>query len=553
VCSENVTVIPLRGHKFADETSRVITNQDIDVYYCPLLTLHPLDIAIPTVVCIPDVQHEFYPENFSAQELALRRKQFAESAEIADKIITISDFSKSTLLHKLNLNPDKVYRVHLASSYRAADRSARGLDILRKKHCLPERFGLYPAKLWPHKNHEGLLDALINYRSKFGELPYIILTGDISEKDKKVLNKKIRKRRLTAKVKHIGFVNDNELRVLYPAARFVIYPSFFEGFGLPALEALSAGVPLAASRITPLTEIVGEAAIFFDPGNPGDIARAIHSIHTDGQLREELITTGLKRAKQFTWEKTTCDLLDYMHQVSTLTMESRTNRFPYVSLVIGSHISVNELSSQLEQLSYQDYPNLRVLINRSTFSDQELLNLNSEILRNQNKLQVVCYYEHDLASRPDWLEGIWLAGKIGSWKSQEMIAKAVSVLVADSEIEVVQAGAEDGSIVSFYRHGLEDYLAKGVLPDDKISSRNMAAFPAGTSTKWAKQSFILGLVNSVLRQNFRYSRPQVAVLLKLMSLLKLSRSYGVMNVLKSVKAIRSCGRANAIRPLPFDL
>jgi glycosyltransferase involved in cell wall biosynthesis len=168
---------------------------------------------------------------------------------------------------------------------------------------LPERFLLYPAQPWPHKNHERLLDSLAQVRERTGGAIPLVCTGAPAGAFDRVRNR-AGELGLADSILFPGFVSPKELRGLYELATALIFPSRFEGWGLPVCEAFSAGLPVAASSATGLPDLVGDAGLIFDPESTEAIADAVQRIWTDDELRRSLAEGGRARSELFSWDHT---------------------------------------------------------------------------------------------------------------------------------------------------------------------------------------------------------------------------------------------------------
>ena len=235
----------------------------------PLSVMIPLVSSPPAATTILDLQHEFLPENFPRWELAYRRYLYGASARRSRVVIAISEHGRETLIERLSLPPERVRTIHL------------GVDLERFSPAdVPrEPFLLYPANRWPHKNHVTLfraLDLLPDYR--------LVLTGYDGP--------------VPDGVESLGRVGADELVDLYRRAAALVFPSRYEGFGQPVLEALACACPVACSDLPPLREVAGDAAIYFDPDEPESIAAAtLEAIARGG-------ASGPARAAGFTWDET---------------------------------------------------------------------------------------------------------------------------------------------------------------------------------------------------------------------------------------------------------
>ena len=249
----------------------------LDAIHFPLTVTVPDVRRPPSALTMLDVQHEFHPEFFPRWELAYRRVVYPRCARRAKLVIAISGHVKETLVDRLGLDPDRVRVIHLGVDL---DRFAPG-DEPR------EPFLLYPANRWPHKNHDRLFEALRLIRRERPELR-LVLTG--SGHDGKPAPEGVDVR---------GRVAGDELARLVRTATALVFPSLYEGFGQPPLEAMAAGTPVACSNTTALPEVVGDAALTFDPTDAEAIAAAVLELLRDP---EPYVARGRERATSFTWE-----------------------------------------------------------------------------------------------------------------------------------------------------------------------------------------------------------------------------------------------------------
>lgn len=257
-----------------------------------------------SVVTIVDIQHEYFPEFFSSKELALRKKLYELSARNADHIIAISEFTKKTIIEKYGVPEEKITAVHLGYDD-AAFRMIKGeaVEAFRKRHGLPEEFLFYPAATWPHKNHVNLLKALSVMKKEYGFKGKLVLTGIKMGGHTELLDM-VAGLGLKDLAVYLGYLTYEELPLLYNAATLMVFPSLFEGFGIPVIEAFGSGLPVACSNTTSLPEVAGGAAVLFDPNDPDDIAEKVMGLYDDKKRMAQLSEKGLERAKRFTWKKT---------------------------------------------------------------------------------------------------------------------------------------------------------------------------------------------------------------------------------------------------------
>lgn len=251
-----------------------------DVVHAPFTTAVPLPPrGVPLVQTMHDVQHIDHPELFSRPQLAYRKYFYEKTALKADAVITVSEFAKSRILSHLALDPERVFVVH------------HGVDTSALTPQLGERenFLLYPARAWAHKNHARLIAGVRILREDDPTLRLVLTGGALASLGP-----------LPDWVDVRGIVPVEELRSLYRRARALVFPSLYEGFGLPPLEAMASGCPVVSSNAGSLPEICGDAAVLFDPFDPSDLARAVRE--AEG-LRGVLQSRGLERVGRFTWEQ----------------------------------------------------------------------------------------------------------------------------------------------------------------------------------------------------------------------------------------------------------
>lgn len=280
------------------KTARVAQHlKGLDLYFSPFSVITPRPLPLPTVVMIPDNQEAFFPEFFTSQQHLTRELHYRGSARMADRVLTISEFSKAALVEQYKIPPEKIclaYHTIDARFYRAQETGQRPAVTL------PEgRFLLFPANHWLHKNHDSLLQALRFLAVEKGVRLNLVLTGHDVDGGYPVAQKAA-EYGIADQIFSAGYVSTEELIWLYAHAEMLVFPSLFEGFGLPLVEAMASGCPIACSRTSSLPEIGVDAVEYFDPLSPLEIAAAIERIHQQPALRETLILRGHQRAAAFT-------------------------------------------------------------------------------------------------------------------------------------------------------------------------------------------------------------------------------------------------------------
>lgn len=245
---------------------------------------YPFSVPVPRpprqascAVTLHDVQHRDMPQLFSRAERLYRSAFYDRAAQRADAVVTISHFSKERAVAHLGLDPERVHVAHLgvnASDFRA--------NVGPR-----EAFVLYPARGWAHKNHRRLVEAMALVRRDHPGLRLVLTGGALGSIGE-----------TPEWVQKLGLVSQMDLLDLYRRASCLVFPSLYEGFGLPPLEAMASGCPVASARAGSLPEVCGEAAVLFDPEDPHAIADGIREALNRGP---ELTERGLKRVERFTW------------------------------------------------------------------------------------------------------------------------------------------------------------------------------------------------------------------------------------------------------------
>jgi glycosyltransferase involved in cell wall biosynthesis len=291
-----VTVAPDESER---RMARAVRRLRPDLLLCPLLNLEPLDAPCPGVAYIPDLQHETFPEFFSPEVLEWRRRVYAETARQADLIFTCSHYSRGTILARYpDTPPERVVVLYPGVDPEFEAAPAAPSDAAAR-HGLPSDYLLYPANFWPHKNHRRILEALALLGD---DAPHLALTGSPSSGQSEI-ETEIARLGLEARVTPLGRVSREGLVDLMRLARALVFPSLYEGFGLPILEAFHSGTPVLCSNIASCPEVAGDAALLVDPRSADGLAEALRRIWTDADLRAELVEKGGVRRQAFAWER----------------------------------------------------------------------------------------------------------------------------------------------------------------------------------------------------------------------------------------------------------
>ncbi len=257
------------------------------------------------IVVIHDVSWKHFPYTVSKKFYLWYKFLIPKIAKNSKLLFTVSDFSKKDLIKELNINKDKIEII-----YNSVSDNFKFLSLSRKKNILSV------ASLQPYKNLEGLIKAfiLLKDKTKFSDFKLVLVGGY----NKKVFsNTKIFE--LSEGRNDIvfpGYLSDDELIKYYNKASLFVFPSFFEGFGIPPLEAMACGCPCVVSNVASLPEVCGDAAYYVNPYDIDDIARGIEKVLTDENLRQTLIKKGFENVKRFSWENSAKKIIEIVDKLS---------------------------------------------------------------------------------------------------------------------------------------------------------------------------------------------------------------------------------------------
>ena len=288
----------------------------VDLFHAPHYVFSPLTMC-PTVVTIHDCIHLRFPQYLPNRGALLYAQLFLRRAAArARRVMTVSEASKRDILHYLHVPAAKVEVIPNALDERFATPPAEA-DIarVRERYQLNTPFMLYAGNIKPHKNIDRLIEAFALLRRRGPDGVKLLIIGDEISKYPN-LRRLVHRHQLHQHVRFFGFVPDTTLAVLYRLAAAFVFPSLYEGFGLPPLEAMASGTPVISSNVSSLPEVVGNAAILIDPLDPQALADAMARVLGDGALRTELIRRGHERVAAFSWERSVARVREIYAEVA---------------------------------------------------------------------------------------------------------------------------------------------------------------------------------------------------------------------------------------------
>ncbi len=304
---------------------RAVSKTNLDLFFYPsVYTYFPIISSAKKIVAIHDVIAETYPKLVFSNwkyKLFWDIKVWLANRQ-ADHILTVSEFSKKEIIKQFGF-PEEFLSVTLE----AADKIFRPIGDKAKIESVLKPYGLesdqplilYVGGLSPHKNLSALLKSFLELSKSPGydDVALVLVgdyTGDVFLMDT-VLMEKFNRLKSNDNIKITGFISDDDLACFYNAASVFVLPSFCEGFGLPALEAMACGTPVIGSETTSLPEVVGEAGLYFDPADTDQLTSRLKTILTDNALRDRLGQLALKRAQKFSWEKSARQMLSVFEKM----------------------------------------------------------------------------------------------------------------------------------------------------------------------------------------------------------------------------------------------
>ena len=259
--------------------------------------------SVPSVYQPHDLQHLHLPQYFTPRERLAREVTYRAFCAEARTVVMMSRWGKADITAQYGLAPTKVCVVPGASVLHAyAEPTHADLGAMRARLALPDTFAFFPAQTFRHKNHLILLEALAIARDRMGtEIP-LVASGHQNDFFPQIAQR-ARELRLDSQVRFVGFVRPVELRALYRMARCMVFPSSFEGWGLPMVEAFHEGTAVACANTTSLPEVAGDAALLFPVDSPIAIAEQLVRLWRDDALRARLSTLGRARAASLSWTR----------------------------------------------------------------------------------------------------------------------------------------------------------------------------------------------------------------------------------------------------------
>ena len=292
-----------------------VRREGVTLFHAPHYVLPPL-VTCRSVVTIHDCIHLMFPQYLPNRlAYAYARASIALASKQATRVLTVSESSKRDILRFMDVPADKIVVIHNAYDERFSV-EPREEDVIRvsERYQLRDEFVLYAGNVKPHKNLARLIEAFHLVRNRGLDHLKLVLIGDEISKYA-ALRRAVHQHQLHKYVRFLGYVPEETLAVMYRLAGVFVFPSLYEGFGLPPLEAMASGTPVVTSNVSSLPEVAGDAALLVDPYDPAAIADGIYTVLTDSSVRQNLREKGVARARQFSWEASVRKVREIYEQV----------------------------------------------------------------------------------------------------------------------------------------------------------------------------------------------------------------------------------------------
>jgi len=285
-----------------------------DIMYYPFSTLFPFDLPYFKLLNVADIQHEYFPEFYDKDELKKRKERYKPSCESADLILAVSKFTKDSLIKKFQIDPQKIKIFYIPCRVPSSCLTLNYKQSGNQQTSFFDRYIFYPANTWRHKNHINLLKSFDIMKDKWNYSGGLILSGTPKEEEHKI-QEYIQSSKHRNCIVRLSFIPRDEFWKIFLNAECLVFPSLFEGFGIPLAEAMMLGIPIAASNIASISEITDGAALLFEPNNPEDIADKTMSIINNRNLRDAFINKGGEIAVRYDYIECAKSFMSIINQV----------------------------------------------------------------------------------------------------------------------------------------------------------------------------------------------------------------------------------------------
>jgi len=322
----NFVTVPTHPNEFSLqsylELNRILRHHRVDLLHVPHLFWKPQSVPCPYVVTVHDLLDHMYKLNSNSSfKQSIHFQLTKRTLRQAARILAVSNFSKKDTERLFHIPADKIEVIYNALDDRFRQGHATDADrrLIAERYQVTYPFLLYAGRISPHKNVVRIIEAFAALKGeleKDGQYPdlKLIIIGDELSKHPD-LRRTVIKTRVQNDVRFLGFVPIGVLRIFYDLAKIFVFPSLYEGFGLPPLEAMAHGTPVVTSNTSSIPEVVGNAAVMVNPENVFEIMHALHNVLLDQAVREKLKARGMLQAKRFSWDESVQRMLEVYREV----------------------------------------------------------------------------------------------------------------------------------------------------------------------------------------------------------------------------------------------
>jgi glycosyltransferase involved in cell wall biosynthesis len=290
---------------------RYLRNSPVDIYLTQYITPFFVPHSVKIVTIVHDISFNFFPQFIKFSDLVFLKILIPLSLKRADKVIGVSQFTRDEIIKFYKIAPEKVDYIYnaLGDDFLSKPPSLAEKKAVREKYQLPEKYFLYLGTLQPRKNIPHLLRAFAHIKDRLDGVKLVICGNLSAHNTDRQLTKTVKALNLSEEVIFPGFIAEKDKVAIFAQAKVFVFPSLYEGFGIPPLEAISQDVPTLVADIPSLREVIAEGALYASPNEVENFAEMLYNLDKDEELRGRLIQTGKTRISFFSWEKSARQLL----------------------------------------------------------------------------------------------------------------------------------------------------------------------------------------------------------------------------------------------------
>ncbi len=302
------------GSNFVFHPERAPKTGEVDLFHSTTYSV-PLRYSGNLVFTLHDLTFITHPEYHTLSNRIHCMKGTIEAACFANKIIAVSNCTKCDIIEYLSIPEEKIQVIYHAVDHKfKPERNTQNLKYLSTKFEIHESYVFCVATIEPRKNMKRLIQAYTTLPETLKDKYLLVIAGGTGWLNSNIYSF-VKEQRLEQRVKFLGYVDDSDLPILYSCCDVFVYPSLYEGFGLPVIEAMACGVPVITSQVSSLSEVAGDSAVYVDPYNVRSICDAMMEVLTKQDKNLELRKKGMKQSKGFSWAKTARETLSLYETV----------------------------------------------------------------------------------------------------------------------------------------------------------------------------------------------------------------------------------------------